>query len=60
MVSKALKLKIVKEELIAPEFQNDDIVVAINRLSCRQINQVNNLKLKHKLDQIYFWDILYS
>ena len=36
MVSKALKLKIVKEELILPEFQNDDIVVAINSLSCRQ------------------------
>jgi len=37
MVSKALKLKIVKEELICPEFQNDDVIVAINSLSCRQI-----------------------
>ena len=60
MVSKALKLKIVKEELIPPEFQNDDIVVAINSLSCRQINQVNGLKFKSKFDPIYFWDLLYS
>ena len=60
MVSEALKLKIVKEELILPEFQNDDIIVAINSLSCRQINQVNDLKFKPKFDPIYFWDLLYS
>jgi len=53
-------LKIVKEELIPPEFQNDDIIVAINSLSCRQIYQVNDLKLKPKFDPIYFWDLLYS
>ena len=60
MVSKALRLKIVKEELILPDFQNDDIIFAINSLSCRQINQVNDLKLKSKFDPIYFWDLLYS
>ncbi len=60
MVEKALKLKIVKEELIYPEFQNDDILVAINSLSCRQINQVNDLKLRPKFDPIYFWDLLYN
>ncbi len=60
MVAKALKLKIVKEELIFPKFQNDDIVVAINSLSCRQINQVNDLKLRPNFDPIYFWDLLYS
>ncbi len=60
MITKALKLKIVKEELISPEFQNDDIIVAINSLSCRQINQVNDLKLKPKFDPIYFWDLLYN
>ena len=60
MVSQALKLKIVKEELIPPEFQNDDIIIAINSLSCRQINQVNDLKLKPKFDPIYFWDLLYN
>ena len=60
MVAKALKLKIVKEESISPEFQDDDIVFAINSLSCRQINQVNDLKLSPKLDPIYFWDLLYN
>ncbi len=60
MINKALKLKIVKEELISPEFQNDDIIVAINSLSCRQINQVNDLKLNPKFDPIYFWDLLYN
>ena len=60
MVSQALKLKIVKEELIPPDFQNDDIIVAINSLSCRQISQVNDLKLNLKFDPIYFWDLLYS
>ena len=60
MVAKALKMKIAKEELIFPEFQDDDIIIAINSLSCRQINQVNNLKLRAKFDPIYFWDLLYN
>ena len=60
MVSKALKLKIVEEELISPKFQNNDIIIAINSLSCRQINQVNDLKLQPKIDPIYFWDLLYN
>ena len=60
MVTKALKLKIVKEEFIFPEFQNDDIIIAINSLSCRQINQINDLKFSTKLDPIYFWDLLYN
>ena len=60
MVAKALKLKIVKEKLIFPEFQTDDIVVAINSLSCRQIYQVNDLKFKPRFDPSYFWDLLYN
>ena len=60
MVAKALKLKIIKEELLLPEFQTDDIIVAINSLSCRQINQVNDLKFRPKFDPIYFWDLLYN
>ena len=60
MVSKALKLKIVEEELISPKFQNNDIIIEINSLSCRQIYQVNDLKLKAIFDPIYFWDLLYS
>ncbi len=60
MVEKALKLKIAKEELIFPEFQEDDIIVAINSLSCRQINKVNDLKLRSNFDPIYFWKFLYN
>jgi len=60
MVEKALKLKIAKEELIFPEFQEDDIIIAINSLSCRQINKVNDLKLKSNFDPIYFWKLLYN
>jgi len=60
MVDKALKLKIVKEKLIYPEFQDDDIVIAINSLSCRQIVKVNDLKLRTKFDPTYFWDLLYN
>ena len=44
MVNKAIKLKIVKEELIFPDFQDDDIIIAINSLSCRQINKETSLK----------------
>ncbi len=60
MVEKALKLKIAKEELIFPEFQEDDIIIAINSLSCRQINKVNDLKLRSSFDPIYFWELLYN
>ena len=60
MVEKALKLKIAKEQLIFPEFQEDDIIVAINSLSCRQINKVNDLKLRSDFDPIYFWKLLYN
>ena len=60
MVEKALKLKIAKEQLIFPEFHEDDIIVAINSLSCRQINKVNDLKLRSNFDPIYFWKLLYN
>jgi len=60
MVEKALKLKIAKEQLIFPEFQEDDIIIAINSLSCRQINKVNDLKLRSSFDPIYFWELLYN
>tara|TARA_B100000945_G_scaffold122668_1_gene97462 strand:+ start:38 stop:865 length:828 start_codon:yes stop_codon:yes gene_type:complete len=60
MVDKALKLKIAEEELILPEFQDTDIVVAINSLSCRKINKVNNLTFRSAFDPIYFWELLYN
>jgi len=60
MIEKALKLKVVKEELIFPNFYKDDIIVAINSLSCRQIIKVNDLKFKSAFDPIYFWELLYN
>ena len=60
MINKALQLKIVEEELIFPKFMDDDIIIAMNSLSCRQINQINNLKLKKSFDPIYFWNLLYN
>ena len=60
MITQALKLNIVKEELIYPKFLVDDIIVAINSLSCKQILKVNDLKFKPKFDPIYFWDLLYN
>ena len=60
MVKKGIKLKIIKEELILPEFCDSDILVAINSLSCRQINKVNDMKFKQTFDPMYFWELLYS
>ena len=60
MVQKALKLKIIKEELILPKFYNDDILIAINSLSCRQINRVNDIEFITNFDPKYFWELLYK
>ena len=60
MVKKAIKLKIVKEELILPNFHNDDILIAINSLSCRQINRVNDIEFITNFDPKYFWELLYK
>ena len=60
MVAKALKLKLVKEEFITPEFQENDIIIAINSLSCRQIIKINNLKFNLNFDTSYFWEFLYN
>ena len=60
MVDRALKLKIAKEELILPDFQGDEIIIAINSLSCRQINKVNDLIFRSDFDPNYFWELLYN
>ena len=60
MVKKAIKLKIIKEEFILPKFYNDDILIAINSLSCRQINRVNDIELTTNFDPKYFWELLYK
>ena len=60
MVKKAIKLKIIKEELILPKLYNNDILIAINSLSCRQINRVNDIKFTTTFDPKYFWELLYK
>ena len=60
MVKKGIKLKIIKEELILPKFYDNDILVAINSLSCKQINRVNDIKFISTFDPKYFWELLYN
>ena len=60
MVKKALELKITKEEFILPKFYKNDILIAINSLSCRQINKVNDIEFTTTFDPKYLWDLLYK
>ena len=60
MVNKALKLKIIKEDLILPNFYSDDILIAINSLSCRQIKRVNDLEFDSNFNPKYFWELLFN
>ncbi len=60
MINKAIKLKIIKEDLILPNFYNDDILIAINSLSCRQINRINDMEFTSTFDPKYFWKLLYN
>ena len=60
MVKKAIKLNIIKEALILPKFYNDDILIAINSLSCRQINRVNDIEFITTFDPKYFWELLFN
>ncbi len=59
MVSQLLRLQKAKEDYLLPIFKEDDILLAINSLSCRQIKQVGNLKFKNFFDVNSFWEILY-
>ena len=59
MVNHLLKLKLVKEDYLLPSFNENDILVAINSLSCKQIIQVNNLKFKLSFDIHNFWNKIY-
>ena len=60
MIKKGIKLKIIKEELILPKFYVNDVLVAINSLSCRQISRVNDTKFIPNFDPNYFWELLYN
>ena len=59
MINQLLKLKLVEEDYIVPEFQRNDILIAINSLFCKQIRQVNDIEFLEKFDPKYYWDLLY-
>ncbi len=58
MITKLLQMNLIKEAYLRAEFEKDDILVAINSLSCKQIKRVNNLEFNLKFNTKYFWDIL--
>ena len=60
MINKLLDLKLIKEAYLSPDFYKDDILIAINSLSCRQIKKVNKLNFDLDFNTKYFWDILYK
>ena len=60
MRNKAIELKLIEEDFILPKFYNDDILIAINSLSCRQITKVNNLDFISNFNPKYFWKLLYN
>ena len=61
MINKLLNLKLVKEqESILPKFKKEDILIAINSLSCKQIKRVNDFEFLSDFDPRYFWEILYN
>ena len=60
MRSKLLDLKLIKEAYLIPDFNKDDILIAINSLSCRQIKIVNDFQFELDFNTKYFWDLLYK
>jgi len=60
MRRKLLDLKLIKEACLIPNFNKDDILIAINSLSCRQIKRVNDFQFDLDFNTKYFWDILYK
>ena len=59
MVSQLLRLELAKEDNLLPMFKEDDILIGLNSLTCKQIKQVDNLKLKTNFDINNFWEMLY-
>tara|TARA_B100000900_G_scaffold392282_1_gene387627 strand:+ start:372 stop:1199 length:828 start_codon:yes stop_codon:yes gene_type:complete len=58
MIQKLLDLNLVKEAKLMPIFKKDDVLIAINSLSCKQIKKVDDLEFNKDFDTNYFWDIL--
>ena len=60
MRNKLLDLRLIEEAYLIPDFNKDDILIAINSLSCRQIKIVNDFQFDLDFDTKYFWDLLYK
>ena len=60
MRNKLLDLRLIEEAYLIPDFNKDDILIAINSLSCRQIKIVNDFQFDLDFNTKYFWDILYK
>lgn len=60
MRSKLLDLNLIREACLMPNFNKDDILIAINSLSCRQIKKINNFEFDLDFNTKYFWNILYK
>ncbi len=60
MRNKLLDLKLIQEAYLIPDFNKDDILIAINSLSCRQIKIVNDFQFDLDFNTKYFWDLLYK
>ena len=60
MRNKLLDLRLIEEAYLIPDFNKDDILIAINSLSCRQIKIVNDFQFDLDFNTKYFWDILYN
>ena len=60
MRNKLLDLRLIEEAYLMPDFNKDDILIAINSLSCRQIKIVNDFQFDLDFNTKYFWNILYN
>ena len=60
MVNKLLDLEFLKEAYLMPNFNKNDILLAINSLSCRQIKRVNDFEFALDFNTKYFWENFYK
>ena len=60
MVNKLLDLRVLKEAYLMPNFNKNDILLAINSLSCRQIKKVNDFEFAVDFNTKDFWENFYK
>ncbi len=60
MVNKLLDLGVLKEAYLMPNFNKNDILLAINSLSCRQIKRVNDFEFAVDFNTKDFWENFYK